>query len=75
MSTDMLREDFVEQRVTYTLNVGEKVIVVENVPARVSTETGEQFFSPETVERLQELVWSGKEPVRIVETPVFEFAA
>jgi hypothetical protein len=34
----------------------EQVFMVENVPARVNEETGEQFFSPSTVERLQQIV-------------------
>jgi hypothetical protein len=48
---------------------------VENVPARVCLETGERFFAPETVERLQQTVWEGRRPHRVIETPVFEFAA
>jgi hypothetical protein len=68
-------EQFVEERVTYTLQTGETFVVVENVPARVSVQTGERFFSPETVERLQSLVWGQAEPVRVITTPVFRFAA
>ncbi|HEX6288989.1 MAG TPA: hypothetical protein VFZ66_07350 [Herpetosiphonaceae bacterium] len=49
--------------------------MVEHVPARVDPETGERFFAPETVERLQQIVWGQGQPKRIVETPVFEFTA
>ncbi len=63
-----------DQRVTYSVEYRGRVIIIENVPARVDPETGEQFFSPETVERVQEIVWSGREPDRVVETPVFQFA-
>ena len=65
----------VEQKVTYALAVGGKFIIIENVPARVSLETGERFFSPETVERLQQTIWEQRKPSRVIETPVFEFAA
>lgn len=58
----------------YTLEVEGKLIIIENVPARVCLETGEQFFSPETVEHLQEMVWEQRKPTRVVEVPVFEFA-
>ena len=68
-------EKFMQQNITYVLETEGKLIVIENVPARVSEETGEQFFSPETVERLQQTVWNEKRPVRVLETPVFEFAA
>lgn len=43
-------EKLVERRVTYTLEHEGKFYIVENVPARVNEETGEQFFSPVTVE-------------------------
>lgn len=38
-------------------------------------ETGERFFAPETVERLQEIIWENKRPKRVIETPVFDFAS
>jgi len=74
MATDVWKETLVEQRVTYTLLMGNKFFIVENVPARVCLETGERFFSPETVERLQQTIWEQKQPRRVVETPVFDFA-
>jgi YgiT-type zinc finger domain-containing protein len=75
MSTETNSERLVDQLVTYTLDVGGRLVVVEHVPARVNEETGERFFAPETVERIQEIVWSNPTPVRMVEAPVFEFAA
>lgn len=38
-------------------------------------ETGERFFSPDTVERLQQMVWEDRKPNRVIETPVIEFTA
>jgi hypothetical protein len=73
MSSQPVQDAFVEKRVTYAIEMDGKFVLVENVPARVSLETGERFFSPETVERLQQMIWERK-PSRIVETPVFEFA-
>jgi len=75
MITRNLEEHFTEQHITYVLETEGKLFVIENVPARVSEETGEQLFSPETVERLQQMVWAKQKPVRILETPVYEFAA
>lgn len=68
-------ERFREERVTYTLQMGDRFVVIENVPARVSERTGERLFSPETVERIQAIVWGQGTPVRVLETPVFQFAA
>ncbi|MEG5039524.1 MULTISPECIES: YgiT-type zinc finger protein [unclassified Microcoleus] len=68
------KQTMVEQKVTYTLEVNGKFIIIENVPARVCVETGERFFSPETGERLQKMIWEDRKPTRVIETPVFEFA-
>jgi hypothetical protein len=68
-------ERLVERLVSYTLELDEQFIVIEHVPARVNVETGERFFAPETVERLQQIAWDRRTPNRVVQTPVFEFAA
>ncbi len=73
MHSDMPEEAFVEQTVTYTLEVQGRFIIIEHVPARVSLQTGERFFSPDTVEQLQKMVWEEHVPSRVIETPVFEF--
>ena len=74
MSISERSQSLVERRVTYTLEVDGRFYIVENVPARVCEETGEPYFAPETVERLQQIVWEGRVPKRMVETPVYEFA-
>lgn len=63
-----------DTKVTYTLEYGGKFFIVENVPARVCRETGEQYFSPETVEHIQDIIKSSRRPDRVVETPVYEYA-
>jgi hypothetical protein len=68
-------EILVEQRVTYTLQFNEQLYVIEDVPARVNPETGEKFFSPSTVEHLQQIILSGQEPDRFAEVPVYHYAA
>jgi YgiT-type zinc finger domain-containing protein len=73
MKKDVSEERFVEQKVTYTLEIDGRFVIVENVPARVSERTGERFFSPETVESLQRIVWGTSTPTRVIQTPVFEF--
>ena len=68
-------ETFVDTRVTYTVELNGRLVVIENVPARVCVETGERLFSPETVERVQHIVQSNPTPKRTIATPVYEFAA
>ena len=65
-------EILIEQKVTYTLEMNGKFFLIENVPARINVETGEQYFSPKTVDRLQQVVWKGQ-PTRTVTLPVYEF--
>jgi hypothetical protein len=76
MTTSPARvERFTDETVNYTIEIDGRVVIVESVPARVDVETGERFFSPETLERLQGIVWGENEPDRLAETPVFKFAA
>ena len=74
MQVEMWNETMRATKVTYTLEMDGKFFIIENVPARVCEETGEQFFSPETVERLQQTIWGREKPKKLIETPVYEFA-
>ena len=55
-----IKETYSEQYVTYTLELDGKFYIVEHVPAKVCLETGEHYFAPETVEKIQKIIW-GKE--------------
>ncbi len=72
---EVWNETLIEKNVTYNIEVNRQFFLIENVPARVNVETGEKHFSPETVERLQLAVWEQCQPVRTIETPVYEYAA
>jgi hypothetical protein len=67
-------ERLVERRVTYTLEHDGQFYIIENVPARVDEETGDQYFAPAVVERLHALIRGTEPPRRTVETPVYEFS-
>ena len=75
MTCDVCRAAVTEAKVTFTAELNGKLLVVENVPAKVCGQCGERLFSADTVERLQKTVWEQNTPVRIVETPVFDFAS
>lgn len=75
MTKSDFQERLVERTITYTLLKDDKLYVIEGVPARVNEETGEQLFSPETVERLQRIIREQPKPIRRLETPVYQFAA
>ena len=64
---------YIEQSVTYSVEVNGKFYVIENVPARICVETGETFFAPETLDHLQEIILGDRQPIRFMETPVYAF--
>jgi YgiT-type zinc finger domain-containing protein len=68
-------EVLVEKQVTYILNLDGKFILIENVPARVNEETGEQYFSPSTVEHLQQVILDGETPKHFVQVPVYDYSS
>ncbi|MBI5667537.1 MAG: type II toxin-antitoxin system MqsA family antitoxin [Chloroflexi bacterium] len=57
---------------TYTQEYEGGFILIENVPAWECEQCGETYFDPDVVERLQNLIWSGAEPVRMIQTPVYD---
>ena len=71
----MTPETFIDKTITYAVEVDGRFVLIENVPVRVCVETGEQLFAPATAEKVQQLAWGSGHPARVVETPVFDFAA
>ena len=67
-------ENLAERLVTYTLEFEGKFYIIKNVPARVNDETGEQYFSPTSVERLQGTILEHVKPQKVIEIPVYEYA-
>lgn len=74
MNSETLQENMADRIVNYVLDIDGEIIIVENVPARVNLDTGERFFAPDTVERLQQIAWKKEEPSRLIETPVFTYS-
>lgn len=48
---------------------------IENVPAWVCEQCGENYYDLEIVERIQNLIWSNATPTRTIETPVYDLSA
>ena len=68
-------ETFQDKLVTYTLELDGRLYLIENVPAKVCLETGEQLFSPATVEHIQAIIKEPSKPYRVIEAPVYDFSA
>ena len=75
MNNQPFVEKLVKEKVTYTLFKDGELYLVQDVPARVNVETGEQLFAPETVMELQRLFSEKEEPVRYVQTAVYQFTS
>ena len=62
-----------EEETTYTLQIEDKFVVIENVPAKVCHQCGEKLFSPEVVEHLQMTIWNDEKPEKTIKTPIFNY--
>lgn len=65
------------QTTTYAQELSGRLAVVTDVPVLACAQCGEQYFTPETVDRLQQLIAhgeaSGKAP-QTIEVPVYPFS-
>ena len=68
-------KNLIETTITYSIEINGQFFLIENVPARVNQDTGEQLFSPSTVEKIQQIINEQKQPIRFIQTPVYEFVA
>ncbi|HEX8393241.1 MAG TPA: YgiT-type zinc finger protein [Longimicrobium sp.] len=72
---DELEDRMIEKRVTFSIEIEGRLVIVENVPARIDPDTGEEFFSTDTMERLQSIVWGAAKADRASNPGVLRFAA
>lgn len=64
MKCDICGSTRVRSLICYTIFYKGNPVVVENVPAEVCQQCGEQYFDPAIVEMLQKVVWSKRKPKR-----------
>jgi YgiT-type zinc finger domain-containing protein len=69
----MMQETLIDTQVNYTIEYQGQLYLIEQVPARVCQETGEEYLAPETVEHIQALIQSGQPPTRVISTPVYRY--
>jgi len=67
--------DMVERKVTLDLRIGEELVIIEEVPATVCENCGEQVFTPEVTRQVQAVAQERKEKTRTILVPVFSFEA
>lgn len=50
------KEELEEKKVNYVVDLEDTIIIIKGVPAKVCTKCGEQFFSDETSEHIENIV-------------------
>jgi HTH-type transcriptional regulator/antitoxin MqsA len=61
--------------VTFATEVGGKLLTIEQVPALVCRQCGEETFSAHTVKRIEALLAERPTPSRFTEVPVYTLDA
>ena len=64
--------EYQQREVVRAVRQGDRIIVVEHIPAEVCDICGDVLFTPETIERLEALRQTTAPPVRKV--PLYDFA-
>ena len=67
-------DTFEEKLVTMTLEKENKLFKIKNVPAKVCTRCGQEYFSPATYEMVYNLVNDEKRKSEKIEAEQLEFA-
>jgi HTH-type transcriptional regulator / antitoxin MqsA len=63
-----------QEMVSEVFQIGDKPVLVENIPANVCAHCGEPTYSRETMEKVRRMVHGDTQPVRSVCMDVFAFA-
>ncbi len=64
----------IDKNISFTKLIDGELVIIENVPAQVCVETGEEFFSPEVVRKLQKIIKSRPKPARTIKTSVYNLS-
>ncbi|HLL78678.1 MAG TPA: YgiT-type zinc finger protein [Ktedonobacteraceae bacterium] len=71
-SIDGCPGEYEQREVVRAVRQGDRIIVVEHIPAEVCDICGDVLFSPETIERLEAIRQTTKKPSQTV--PLYQFA-
>ena len=64
--------EYEQREVVHTVHQGNRIIVIDHVPAEVCTICGDVLFTPDTVEQIERLRRTAQPPIRTV--PLYEFS-
>ena len=63
-----------EALIRYLQELDGRVVIIENVPADICAQCGEQLIKPEIAQKIQSLVWKGTAPKRKTQVPVYDLS-
>ena len=66
--------DLESQRITYTQTIGDRIYIVQDVPAQVCPRCGEVYLSPSTVDAIQRVIETGTAKAT-VQVPVYDLSS
>lgn len=61
------------ENVTFVHDYGDRLLLIENVPAEVCEQCGEKTYSPEITDEIIKFARQQFKPARTVEVPVFDY--
>lgn len=61
MDCFMCKGNLEEKKVNYVVDLGDTIIIIKEVPAKVCSQCGEQYFDDETAENIEKIVNQLKE--------------
>jgi len=63
--------EVVEKKIQHVHQWGEKIVIFEDVPAEVCQQCGEIYFSPEVLEKMDEVMMGEEKPKATISIPIF----
>ncbi|MDJ0729126.1 MAG: YgiT-type zinc finger protein [Crocosphaera sp.] len=66
-------KEFQEQKVNETFEVKGKLVIVENIPAKVCCRCGEVIFSSEITEKVRLMLQGDTKPIKAIQVNVFAY--
>ena len=74
MKCNFCKGEIEERLIRYVQDFQGRVVIIENVPAEVCTQCGEQLLRPDVAEKLQQIVWGEVPRAGTVEVDAYDFA-
>jgi YgiT-type zinc finger domain-containing protein len=74
MRCNVCQANLEERLIRYIQEYDGRVVIIDNVPAEVCVQCGEQFIRPDVAAKIQRLVWGQAGEPKPVEADSYDFA-